>query len=62
MNHPEESLNDGVQGASRLANTSMCLVVEVTDAGDYTGTEDPLGRHPMNHFIWLFIYILHNKL
>lgn len=21
-----------------------------------------MGLHPMNHFIWLFIYILHNKL
>ena len=32
------------------------------DAGDYTETEDPLGLHPMNLCIWLFTYILRNKL
>lgn len=25
MNHPEEPLSNGVQGASKLANTSLCL-------------------------------------
>ena len=61
MNHPEEPLSNGVQGAYKWVNTSLCLG-EVMDAGDYTGTEDPLGLHPMNLCIWLFTYILRNKL
>ena len=42
--------------------THPCAWWGVMDAGDYTGTEDLLGLHPMNLCIWLFIYILHNKL
>lgn len=61
MNHPEESLNDGVQGASRLANTSMLGGGGNGMLGTTQG-QRTFRPSSMNHFIWLFIYILHNKL